>query len=117
MIDWAPNKEMCLSARQRESLRRRAKLTADLNRGSSRTVSLDVSCLSARTSADGESDLPRSPMCLSSSVGPPWFFLCGLKWGPAEVHPLLRIRSVRTGVLVAYVLSPNSLDISCVARR
>ena len=38
--------------------------------------------------------LPKSPTCLFSSSGAPWVFLKGLKWGPAEVQPL--------------VLSPNS---------
>ena len=32
---------------------------------------------------------PRSPTCRSESSGPPWFFFRGLKWAPAEVHPLL----------------------------
>lgn len=31
--------------------------------------------------------LPKSPTCLSSSEGPPWFLPWGLKWGPAEVQP------------------------------
>jgi len=42
---------------------------------------------------------PRSPMCLSSSEGAPWFFLWGLKWGPAEVHPLLSVNGVQRSTL------------------
>ena len=34
--------------------------------------------------------LPRSPACLSSSLGQPCFFPAGLKWGPALTQPARR---------------------------
>uniref|UniRef100_A0A0E9XAF8 Uncharacterized protein n=1 Tax=Anguilla anguilla TaxID=7936 RepID=A0A0E9XAF8_ANGAN len=33
--------------------------------------------------------LPKSPTCLTSSLGPPWVLLCGLKWGPALMQPFV----------------------------
>ena len=33
---------------------------------------------------------PRSPACLFSSLGPPWSFPKGLKWGPALLQPAER---------------------------
>jgi hypothetical protein len=52
-------------------------------------------------------------VCLSASSGAPWFFLCGLKWEPAETQPLL-FRVVSDdgecrNRAEAYELSPNSL--------
>ena len=34
---------------------------------------------------------PQSPTCLISSKGPAWSWLKGLKWGPAEVHPCIKL--------------------------
>jgi hypothetical protein len=76
--------------------RRLSVLTSDLNRGVSGGVSLDVSCLSATVARqNGYGSLPRSPTCRSESSGPPWFFPKGLKWAPAEVHPLLHISLIQ----------------------
>jgi len=67
------------------------KLTRDLDGGVSGSIGLDVSFSSACSVTRVEDSLPRSPTCRSSSDGPPWFLPKGLKWDPAEVHPLLQI--------------------------
>lgn len=33
---------------------------------------------------------PKSPICLSSSVGPPCYLLVGLKCAPADVQPSVK---------------------------
>ena len=51
------------------------------------------------TPSESVSMLPKSPTCLEKSVGAPCALSRGLKWGPADVQPLLR--------------SPEALDKEC----
>lgn len=49
-----------------------------------------ASCLvPLATPSESVTMLPKSPTCLFSSSGAPWVLPKGLKWGPAEVQPLV----------------------------
>lgn len=113
MMDWAPKREMCLSdtgsacspcQRCVFGLDEKAgmiKRTGQLDRDVAGAVGLDVSyLLNLRPNSDsvemiqnGTGSSPRSPTCLSSESGPPWFLPLGLKWDPAETQPLLIVRA------------------------
>ena len=66
--------------------------------------------------------LPKSPTCLSSSVGQPWVFLNGLKWGPADTPPFEKSANswtwkpcnpgVRPDILKVIVVGPPCEDCS-----
>lgn len=66
-----------------------SQVDADVSGSISLDVSYTVKFHSLGLEEDGRS--PRSPTCLSAESGPPWFLPLGLKWPPAEVHPLLSV--------------------------